>query len=136
MTLLFSTVMKQSPDTGPGNSPHGDPDTKILEQEKEQTQVLCRYCRSFVTDQEKQISVNDAHHHVFANPHGLIFDILCYSRAQGCLVLPESSSEFTWFAGYRWHAVLCRSCSNHLGWFFLSGSDSFFGLIEEHLIIP
>jgi hypothetical protein len=104
--------------------------------ETEDAGVLCRYCRRRVTEHSRGISVNGSHHHVFANPHGMVFDILCYSSADGCYPGLESSGEFTWFAGYRWHVALCRSCSHHLGWLFVGEGSSFYGLAAEFLILP
>jgi len=109
---------------------------EVDEQGEEKEIILCRFCHSSITDTINQISVNGSHCHIFANPHGYVFEIGCYKRAKGCLTLLESSLEFSWFPGFLWKITTCRSCANHLGWYFFSKSSSFFGLIQKNLIIP
>jgi hypothetical protein len=130
------SFLKQSPVPGDDTRREAGPAVLELEAESEETGVLCRHCRHRITGGSWAISVNGAHHHVFANPHGLVFDILCYSRADGCHATQESSDEFTWFPGYRWHIALCRVCAGHLGWKFVSREDLFYGLAAEYLILP
>ncbi len=102
---------------------------------KEHKQVFCGYCHHAVSDPEQQTQRSGAHTHLFANPNGMVFEIGCYKRAQGCYAAMDPTSEFTWFSGYQWQLSICRSCHRHLGWFFSSKEDSFFGLILDHLII-
>ncbi len=109
------------------------------EKEKQYTEdekhILCSFCYTHITDHHQRIQVNDAHRHVFANPHGIVFEIGCFKTAKGCFPFEESSTEFTWFPGYSWRISICRNCMNHLGWYFVSRTDSFFGLIIERLVM-
>lgn len=111
----------------------------ILEKDKQETGekeiVLCRFCCSIITHTDNLMAVNGSYYHVFANPHGHVFEIGCYKRAPGCLARLEPSAEFSWFSGYHWQIAICRTCSNHLGWYFQSNASSFFGLIQKDLII-
>ena len=109
---------------------------EVEEKGEEEEAILCGFCQSAITDTTNQIAMNGAHSHIFANPHGYVFEIGCYKRATGCLTSLESSPEFSWFSGYLWKIALCRNCSNHLGWYFFSNTSSFFGLIQENLILP
>jgi len=124
----------------PGKSPDSGiellPEDRAGEQEEEKDTVRCAFCQHEVTGLEECISVNGSHAHVFANPHGFVFEIGCFKKAIGCRVSMESSCEFSWFAGYRWKIAVCGACFNHLGWFFASESNTFFGLIFKNLIIP
>ncbi len=95
--------------------------------------IFCVYCNNLITKQNFYTKVNDNHKHVFANPHGIVFEIACFKEAFGCTVLKDSSNEFSWFSGFVWQIVICNSCLNHLGWLFSSNSNSFFGLILEKL---
>lgn len=97
--------------------------------------LLCRKCFQIVTTSGERINVNGSHHHSFANPHGIVFEIGCFRAAPGCRYSEESSSEFTWFAGFRWKVAVCRSCLSHLGWLFVSSNSSFNGLILGNLIV-
>ncbi len=106
----------------------------------DKTPVYCRQCGQRITDTGKRITVNDAHCHNFANPEGLVFEIGCFSEAEGCTYTGIPTNEFTWFRGLNWQIALCRKCLTHLGWMFASSSGghflpgSFNGLILKKLI--
>ena len=103
----------------------------------EEPLIICRQCRQVIARPADRISVNGAHRHVFANPHGLVYEIGCFGRAVGCAHAGGWSAEFTWFAGFAWRTLVCTGCLSHLGWSFSSsGGDYFFGLILDHLIFP
>ena len=95
--------------------------------------LFCRQCGAEVTKDSLRISRNEKHQHTFFNPAGIVYEIGCFRDAPGCLVRGTSSDEFSWFAGYNWQLGLCVSCLIHLGWFFSSGDDAFFGLIANRL---
>lgn len=98
--------------------------------------ILCRACRAQVCREKDGIPVQGRHRHVFANPHGLVFDVVCFKAAEGCAAAGPLSGEFTWFTGYQWQVGVCRTCLSHIGWRF-SGPDSvFFALITDALIFP
>lgn len=98
--------------------------------------ILCRECGAPITQPSWRIHMQGSHAHTFFNPHGLMFELLCFSRAPGAEVTGEPSTEFTWFAGYSWQIALCRSCFNHLGWRFATEAASFWGLIQNRLAEP
>ncbi|MCD4743819.1 MAG: hypothetical protein K8R67_15255 [Desulfobacteraceae bacterium] len=99
----------------------------------DENNILCLYCKNLITNHYTQIKINDSHKHVFANPHGIVFEIGCYKEAVGCMVYKGASKEFSWFLSYNWRIAVCNHCSSHLGWLFTSDSNSFFGLIIEKL---
>lgn len=97
--------------------------------------LLCRQCHQIIARPMDRISVSGAHRHVFANPHGIVYEIGCFRAASGCGYAGATSSEFTWFAGYAWRILLCTGCLSHLGWVFTADSGNrFYGLILDHLI--
>lgn len=100
----------------------------------EKQSILCRQCRQRVTGPEMAIAVNGRHLHHFKNPAGIAFWIRCFSRATGLIILGMPEKEHTWFPGYGWSVAVCASCALHLGWFYRSDDDSFFGLIRDNLI--
>ena len=108
-----------------------DEEAKTKPQEKEV--IVCAACFQTITEPSKQIIVNRSFRHVFANPHGYIYQIGCFVRAQGCLVVGEETSFFSWFPGYTWQIALCRQCLTLLGWAFRSQESYFFGLILDKL---
>ncbi len=81
-----------------------------------------------------RISVESSHNHTFFNPAGIVFEIGCFSKAPGCGIVGEASSEFSWFAGTKWTTAICSGCLCHLGWLFEGRGEPFFGLILTSLI--
>jgi len=100
--------------------------------------ILCRRCGHLITRPRNRIIKDGNHRHTFANPSGLVFEIGCFSHAEGCGPSGEPSAEFTWFRGFQWRLALCRACFVHLGWQFtsLGGSAGFWGLILNRLSFP
>ena len=97
--------------------------------------ILCRQCRRIITTPTERIEMLGAHQHAFANPHGIVYQIGCFRSATGCGYTGQPTNEFSWFKGFSWRLAVCGSCLFHLGWLFISpGSESFNGLILDHLI--
>lgn len=107
-------------------------ETKTISKEDEI--IVCAFCSHPITTPSKQILIHDAFRHIFANPHGYVFEIGCFSEAMGCRPVSNPSIEFSWFIGYSWQTCICCQCATHLGWFFSSKSDHFWGLIFEKLV--
>lgn len=98
---------------------------------------LCRQCHRMIARPMDQISVNGAHRHVFANPHGLVYEIGCFRVVTGCGHVGGTSTEFTWFVGHAWRILACNGCLSHLGWVFSASSgERFYGLVLDHLVGP
>jgi hypothetical protein len=105
---------------------------EMLEQEE---YIRCRQCRNVIASPEDRIIVQGSHQHTFANPHGIVFEIGCFSAVKGCGHMGPPSDEFSWFAGYSWRVAVCLICLTHLGWLFSSpGKEGFHGLILDRLI--
>jgi hypothetical protein len=105
---------------------------KILE-DKDEKKIRCKICGHRISSSEKKIEVNGRHQHVFTNPAGVIYKIGCFSDANGCVNYGISSLEHTWFSDYSWRYALCSNCHTHLGWFYQSENNSFYGLILDNL---
>lgn len=125
------------------DQPGTEGETAIVEKEaedpapEEEEYILCRQCRQAITRPDDRLSIQGAHRHTFANPHGIVFDIGCFRSVMGCGYAGAASDEFTWFAGYHWRVCYCRMCLTHLGWIFGSKTgDNFHGLILDKLIEP
>lgn len=139
-TLLYKSIqcLKQpGGKTGKDHAPQVVIDEEREQKPEEEKFIICRQCRQAITRPRDRITVQGSHHHTFANPHGLVFDIGCFKNVQGCGYAGPASDEFTWFAGYSWRVGFCRVCLTHLGWIFLASSgDSFHGLILDRLLEP
>ena len=97
--------------------------------------LVCRQCGHAITRPDQGVSVDGAHRHTFANPHGVVYEIGCFDPADGCAGAGPASEEFTWFAGFFWRIAVCRRCQVHLGWRFESQGRRFYGLILDRLSI-
>ena len=109
-------------------------DIKYLPEEEKI--IVCARCLFPVTDPSKQITVKGSFSHIFANPHGHVFEIGCFSDADGCISVSSKSDEFSWFLGFEWQIGVCKNCAVHLGWIFTSRDERFYGLILEKIIFP
>jgi len=99
--------------------------------------IRCVQCLNAITKPIDRIVIGGAHGHTFANPHGILFEIACFSIADGCRYLGPGTDEFTWFKGYTWKIAVCGKCLLHLGWQYTSSDkNSFYGLIVDRLIYP
>lgn len=99
--------------------------------------IRCVQCLHGITRVGDGISRQGMHRHTFANPHGIVFEIGCFKEAAGCGYAGAPTAEFTWFPGYAWRIAVCKKCTLHLGWLFLSTEkDRFNGLIVDRLVYP
>jgi hypothetical protein len=80
-------------------------------------------------------SVDGAHRHVFANPHGFVFEIGCFAQAPGCTAMGPPTPDFSWFPGSTWQVAVCARCGLHLGWRYEGHPEAgqFHGLILSRL---
>ena len=98
--------------------------------------VVCRQCLHEITASTERTLVNGAHAHTFANPEGIVFEIVCYKNAHGCAYAGPASAEFTWFSGYVWRIAVCLNCHVHMGWRFSAPDGHYFhGLIVSRIIV-
>ncbi len=95
--------------------------------------LRCTGCQYPITRKMDRSQINENHQHVFANPHGYIYQIGCFAQAPGCVVTGQETGHFSWFPGYAWQIALCGQCFTLLGWAFNSGESQFFGLILDKL---
>ncbi|EKO38261.1 MAG: hypothetical protein B193_3037 [Solidesulfovibrio magneticus str. Maddingley MBC34] len=87
-----------------------------------------------ITAPSWRVAVTGSHRHVFANPHGHVFEIGCFAAAPGCAAVGLLTSDFSWFPGTIWQIAVCVACGLHLGWRYVQGDGgAFFGLILDRL---
>ncbi len=101
--------------------------------EKEEEKIICKFCGHHITLSQNKIEVNGQHQHVFMNPVSVVYEIVCFSSANGCVNEGSPTVNDSWFSSYAWRFALCSGCLSHLGWFYQSDHDSFYGLISNHL---
>jgi len=109
------------------------PHTNIVTHPEDEKFLYCVACHHPITRPTDRIVMNEHHEHVFANPHGYIYQIGCFAQATGCVVVGQPSSQFSWFPGYSWQVALCKQCWTMLGWAFRTNESLFWGLIVNKL---
>ena len=123
------------PEKQPDEVPDGFVEEETEEKASEEEHILCRQCHNILTSPSERIVVQGSHHHTFANPHGIVFEIGCFGAVKGCGYAGPASNEFSWFKGFSWRVAVCVMCLTHLGWLFESREGSIFhGLILDRLL--
>jgi len=96
--------------------------------------VFCAACSNVLGHSKDAININGSHQHFCTNPHGIDFNVHCYSDALGCAISGQPTAADSWFAGYSWRFATCSDCNTHLGWLFdNSSAKHFYGLIRERI---
>ena len=94
---------------------------------------LCAWCLNRVASEKDRAHPGGQSEFSFANPQGVWFHILTFSRTLGCRQAGVPTLEDTWFPGHAWSYCVCDSCGVHLGWFY-SGPGEFVGLIRDRIV--
>jgi len=110
-----------------------EPEASIKDEPDIEKQILCRNCSAHITLKSEEFSFNNSDFHLFKNPAGIYFRVVCFKNAPGCLIISDYTEKFTWFEGYSWAIALCRVCHAHLGWHYISLERTFFGLVADRL---
>ncbi|MFC1668839.1 cereblon family protein [Spirochaetota bacterium] len=111
-----------------------EPEIEMEENYEKEHVIICKFCQNIITSPQNIIEINGQHSHTYKNPAGHIFTIGCFKEAAGCKVFEEPTLEYTWFSGFTWCFAICSNCNSHLGWFYESGDNKFYGLILKNLI--
>lgn len=101
--------------------------------EQEEEALRCAVCGHEIARRRDAIEMSGAHEHTFVNPSGVVFDVLCFREAAGCVEVGDEEATFTWFPGWTWQVAICGRCRSHLGWKFRLAPDAFWGLIRTKL---
>jgi hypothetical protein len=93
----------------------------------------CVRCDTAITPEDAAIHVAGSHEHTFTNPNAVTFHVGCFTLAPGAAPVSADTIDHTWFPGYSWSIVVCRSCSTHLGWRFRGDAGTFHALILDRI---
>jgi hypothetical protein len=105
----------------------------LIDEGSDKKWARCRSCHYKIALISDKTDINHADTHIFENPAGIFFRVVCFTEAPGTIDISDFTEENTWFNGYTWSITLCRFCNNHLGWHYSSGSKEFYGLIADRL---
>jgi len=94
---------------------------------------LCAWCLARVANEKDRFLYDGKDEFLFANPAGLIFEIITFGHAEGCRASGKPTFEHTWFPGSAWSFCHCSQCGQHLGWCY-TGQFEFVGLIKNRIV--
>ncbi|XP_074041953.1 E3 ubiquitin ligase component cereblon isoform X2 [Leptinotarsa decemlineata] len=96
--------------------------------------ICCSRCNANITDPTKVFAMSkDGIQSNYVNPGGHVYETVTVLEAQNFRLNGNPSKQFSWFPGYAWTTMQCKSCANHLGWRFTSTNlrpQSFYGLAK------
>lgn len=107
------------------------------EKAKEPHRYVCAACRTPVSDASRKVVIQgESPYHFFANPEGILFEILTLSWCQNLRDGSPSIWQDTWFAGYAWTVQYCSGCQMHMGWRYDGPSEPnrFYGIVRQRLV--
>ncbi|MBN1959853.1 MAG: hypothetical protein JW841_02800 [Deltaproteobacteria bacterium] len=138
MQLFLFRDHDKSPSSVAIKKPKVKEDDKLINENLKH--IRCRHCENIISDTNALFSMRQGRTSlVFANPAGVLFEILTLNFAQNLDIVGMPTGEFSWFPNYAWQIVICNSCLSHLGWCYstLVGEEPsvFYGLILAELII-
>ncbi len=94
---------------------------------------LCAWCLNKVANESDRFAYEGRNEFTFANPAGVRFEIITFSKTVGCRQSGTPTLEHTWFANHAWSFCQCDRCGQHLGWYY-TGPHDFAGLIKNRLV--
>ncbi len=113
---------------------HESPDTKTkTESAVKGDDWLCKLCYNRIASDKERFYYSGSSEFNFTNPQGYQFDIITFTKADGCNSSGETILEHTWFPGHSWNYGICSQCGIHLGWKYF-GQNNFYGLIKTRLV--
>ncbi len=120
----------------PGSIPAVDRPTirARVEKRNDPRDLLCKTCRSRISHEDHRIEVNGAHEHTFVNPAGFVHRIGCFATATHLGEVGRPEEAFSWFPGFSWQVVACKTCRTHLGWIYRCEGDRFTALLLDELV--
>ena len=115
-----------------------DPSERAGAGTSQPTRLVCKTCGTTISTTDALMPRGEWPL-VFANPHGLVFELVLLRAAQQLMLIGPSTIEHTWFSGYAWRVALCGGCGTHLGWRYEAVEPErspalFFGLQQSQLV--
>ncbi len=111
-----------------------EPSTESDDETERENFYICRACGNVIASPAEKLEIDGKFSHTFVNPAGIIYNIVCFSDARGCIIFGDPITDFTWFPGFGWSYALCSNCQAHLGWYYSSEGKGFYGLILDNII--
>lgn len=130
---MNTLYLYQKKDKSRARLPGQEPDRESEVKFDQERSILCKECGHKLTSHNRAVEVEGKQQHTFFNPAGVLFEIGCFSDVPGSEIWGVPTTEFAWFSGFAWRFANCAGCHTHIGWQFLSGKSSFYGLVQNRL---
>jgi len=95
---------------------------KVVEQERQQTYVLCKLCSTKLSSATDMFTVagSEGTSGAYVNEYGVIHQTITLRAVseQHLWYTGGKETKDSWFPGYSWTIAYCRFCHSHLGWKF------------------
>ena len=133
--MIQAREQTPTPSKGPANAEQ--PNAELAVVSGGEGWICCGACRARIAPRSALLG-SDAPL-VFANPQGLVYELITVRTAIAVHVLDPPTTEATWFDGYAWRVAICAACVNHLGWQYSAVTPdrspaTFFGFIRKHVV--
>jgi hypothetical protein len=89
---------------------------KSEQDNKDKTAYHCAWCGIFITHAGALTKVDGADQHSFINPSGILCNFRTFRLCENVIIDEDLYLEHSWFPGYGWRFLTCKSCLHHLGW--------------------
>ncbi len=104
--------------------------------DKKRKNYHCSHCGTFITDSGALTAINGATEHSYVNPAGIRCNFKTFVYCENVVIHEDLFIEHSWFPGYGWRFLICKSCLLHLGWKYDAvsesrPSDGFFGVLID-----
>lgn len=101
--------------------------------------ICCAHCNAEIAEQNDVFAMSkDGLQSNYCNPNGHVFETVTIAKAKNFRLFGEASKQFSWFPGYAWTIMQCKSCNRHLGWQFTSKylePNCFYGMAKSGIDI-
>jgi hypothetical protein len=96
----------------------------------------CSVCGAFIAHDGAAVQLNGSDTHSFVNPAGIQCDFMTFIDCMNVVEHADLYLQHSWFPGYGWRFLTCRTCLQHLGWKYdavigAASPQSFFGVLVE-----
>lgn len=104
---------------------------------------ICKRCKNHLANYNEIVPMSkEGVQSSYCNENGYVHETLTFRRMieDSSYLVDRPKTEFSWFPGYAWQILLCKSCSCHVGWRFTSTKKNlvphtFYGLSRKSLTL-
>jgi len=102
--------------------------------------ISCRDCNQRLASYKDIVHINNTGPmNAYVNSHGVVHETLTLKQVEAVALQGSPCTDNSWFPGYAWTIMTCRTCGNHLGWRFTAVEARiwprcFFGLTRSSLL--